>query len=210
MSGTETVLSVRVTAGDGTTRKTYTVTVTQEGDEFACEPPDLSDRSEVWAATITVGGNDVGPLWGYDTPSSAEGGNYGALSDTSFEFGGNSYTIVAILSLSDSPLDSLVFRNRTATVPEDDWDELRLHICADTFELAEANLQPGGSQNQLRVSSVVFAGKRTHRRLRLVPCAVGAGGAVDGERGAGVRRGRAREPQRWPRTPPRASPSVRR
>ena len=48
----DTVIGVRVTAQDGTTR-TYTVTVTRAA--YACAAPDLSDRIEVWTGTLTVG-----------------------------------------------------------------------------------------------------------------------------------------------------------
>ena len=83
----DNIFEVKVTAGDGTTTKTYTVTVTKsDGTDFFCGFPDLSGRSEVWSAVLTVGtSGDSLSLFGYSPIHSP---NFGALSDTSFVYGG--------------------------------------------------------------------------------------------------------------------------
>ena len=63
---TDNAIVLKVTAGDGTTTKTYKVTVRARGNEFFCEFPDLSGRSEVWSGTLTVGGSGN---FGYSSPN---------------------------------------------------------------------------------------------------------------------------------------------
>ena len=77
-------------------------------------------------------------------------GPRGALSDTSFEFGGNSYTVEALfewgIGTAGDVSDSLGFDLDTF-MPVDDRDELRLHLCAETFELAGAENQQLDADN---------------------------------------------------------------
>ena len=121
---------VKVTAGDGTTTKTYTVTVRVSGTEFTCTPPDLSGRTEVWTETLTVG-SDIG-LNGY---SLSQG--YGALPNTSFGYRENSYTIEQIYEHSTSPQNWMVL-DLDKYFPDSERDTIRLHLCNDTFDLGEA------------------------------------------------------------------------
>ena len=127
----DNIIELKVTAGDGTTTKTYTVTVTSRGAEFFCAFPDLSGRSEVWSGGLTVG--SLSGDFGYSLPSS-----YGALSDTSFDYVGDSYTLAQIAHLPPLRFDSLIVA-LDAAFPDSDQNRLRLHLCNDTFELAEAN-----------------------------------------------------------------------
>ena len=127
-----TVIQLKVTAGDGTTTKTYTVTVTASREDFFCELPDLSGRSEVWSSVLTVGSNVSS--FGYSSPSYS---NFGALSDTSFDYGGNSYTVEELYDRVENLLDAVTF-NLDAELPDSGRNRLRLHFCGDTFDLAEA------------------------------------------------------------------------
>ena len=130
----DNVIQFKVTAGDGTTTKTYTVTVSVSGTDFACTSPDLSGRTEVWTGTLTVGSDS--DLYGYSSPSS-----YGELSDTSFDYAGNSYSFLEIRVYNISGIDLLEIElNRS--FPGLDLNKLRLHVCGDTFDLASALYSP--------------------------------------------------------------------
>ena len=133
----ENTIEVKVTAGNGTTTKTYTVTVTRRGADFVCTFPDLSGRSEVWSADLTAGSSNN---FGYSSPNNA---NYGALSDTSFEYRGISYTIEELFEygFKESPSDWMLIR-LDSNFPDSDRDRLRLHLCGDTFDLAAATNDP--------------------------------------------------------------------
>ena len=133
VSVTDNAIVLKVTARDGTTTKTYTVTVRARGNEFFCEFPDLSGRSEVWSGTLTVGRSSSGNF-GY---SSFFSPNFGALSDTSFEYRGNSYTVKGLFEYSTS-LDDWMLIRLDETFPESDRDRLHLHLCGDAFDLATA------------------------------------------------------------------------
>ena len=138
LSGGDNVIQVKVTAGDGTTTKTYTVTVRVSGTEFTCTPPDLSGRTEVWTGTLTVG--SFSGLYGYSSRSPS----YGALSDTSFDYRENSYTIGEIYEYDASTgTENWVVLNLDPYFPNSERDTMRLHLCNDTFDLGEA----GGSQS---------------------------------------------------------------
>ena len=70
------------------------------------------------------------------------------MSDTSFEFGGNSYTIEEIreYGVNTSTPNNLQF-DLDRFIPADDRAELRLHLCADTFELDGADVQQADANN---------------------------------------------------------------
>ena len=73
------VITVEVTAEDGTTKKTYTITVTREA------PRDVPDTSAIWLATLTV--EDLGSnRYGYDNAESN-------LTDTAFTYLGDNASI---------------------------------------------------------------------------------------------------------------------
>ena len=169
VGGSGIVIRLKVTAGDGTATKTYTVTVTIRGEDFFCGFPDLSGRSEVWSAVLTVGGSGN---FGY---SSRNYSNYGALSDTSFEYRGISYTIEELFEYDVSPANWIQIR-LDETFPDSDRDRLRVHLCGDTFDLATAR------GNQL---DHVYAWSDADPRL--VQRDHGPGGAVGGKRRSGVR-----------------------
>ena len=133
-------IQIRVTAGDGTTRKIYTVTVAEVDEpvvveEFRCEFPDLTNRIEVWSAFLTVGSNDVSN--GYFDLS------FGALTDTTFEYRDQEYGVWRIVEgnvglVDAEDRDLAVFSLNTA-LPNNALDRLRLHLCDVTVNLAETS-----------------------------------------------------------------------
>ena len=82
----DTVFKVKVTAEDGTTTQTYTVTVTRAG---------ASDTAPVWSATMTAGNTQVGH--GYDATNAPDTPAIGGLdADGNFDYGSTSYQVLAI------------------------------------------------------------------------------------------------------------------
>ena len=127
----DNVIKIKVTAGDGTTTKTYAVTVTVSGTEFACTAPNLSGRTEVWTATLTVGSDSGSTVYGY-SPS------YGALSDARFDYAGNSYLVQEITEFNLGHINTDVLEiDLDRLFPNTDRNKL-LHLCGDTFDLASA------------------------------------------------------------------------
>ena len=100
--GSDNVITVEVTAEDGTTKKTYTVTVTREAPDAAPAPrlPSVDDPNAIWLATLTVA--DLGSnSYGYnveecnltDTAFTYLGDNASISSNSHFEDWGTLYTI---------------------------------------------------------------------------------------------------------------------
>ena len=98
----DNVITVEVTAEDGTTKKTYTVTVTREAPDAAPAPrlPSVDDPNAIWLATLTVA--DLGSnSYGYDsaqcnltdTAFTYLGDNTSISSNSHFEDWGTLYTI---------------------------------------------------------------------------------------------------------------------
>ena len=85
--GSNNVITVEVTAEDGTTKKTYTVTVTREAPDAAPAPrlPSGDDPNAIWLATLTVA--DLGSnYYGYDSAQCN-------LTDTAFTYLGDNTSI---------------------------------------------------------------------------------------------------------------------
>ena len=72
----DTVFKVKVTAEDGTTTQTYTVTVTRDV---------ASDTAPVWSATMTAGDTQAGH--GYDATDTPDTPAIGRLDDDNFDYG---------------------------------------------------------------------------------------------------------------------------
>ena len=100
--GSNNVITVEVTAEDGTTTKTYTVTVTREAPDAVPAPrlPSVDDPNAIWLATLTVA--DLGSnRYGYnveecnltDTAFTYLGDNASISSNSHFEDWGTLYTI---------------------------------------------------------------------------------------------------------------------
>ena len=108
---------------------------------YTCTAPNLAGRTEVWTGTMAVetvesGGSVIG--YGFNQGPDG-GGIYGALSDTSFDFGGSSYTIDSVvLAIRPSPVPGLVVM-LDKPLPDTERKRLRLHVCGDTFDLASVS-----------------------------------------------------------------------
>ena len=109
---------------------------------YTCTAPNLAGRTEVWTGTLTVATAEIGGTvkgHGFNREPSG-GGNYGALSDTSFDFGGTSYVITAVvLAIAPSRVPGLVVM-LDKSLPDTERDRLRLHVCGDTFDLASVDV----------------------------------------------------------------------
>ncbi len=133
-------IEVTVTAEDTTTTKTYTVVVTRAA-AGTCADPDLSGRTEVWTADLGVGVDPIVGLWyGYDGAGIDAAGT---LSPNKFQIGTSptEYTVGRLVEFitSTSPLTFVV----NTDIPQADSDELRLHLCGDTFDLSDATVSEG-------------------------------------------------------------------
>ena len=100
--GSNNVITVEVTAEDGTTKKTYTVTVTREAPDAAPAPrlPSVDDPNAIWLAKLTVAdlgsnryGYDVAECNLTDTAFTYLGDNASISSNSHFEEWGTLYTI---------------------------------------------------------------------------------------------------------------------
>ena len=85
--GSNNVITVEVTAEDGTTKKTYTVTVTREAPDAAPAPrlPSVDDPNAIWLATLTVA-YLTSDYYGYDSAQCN-------LTDTAFTYLGDNASI---------------------------------------------------------------------------------------------------------------------
>ena len=119
---------------------------------YTCTAPNLAGRTEVWTGTLTVATAEIGGTekgHGFNREPSG-GGNYGALSDTSFDFGGTSYVITAVvLAIAPSRIPGLVVM-LDKSLPDTERDRLRLHVCGDTFDLASVSANANHSNKDKR------------------------------------------------------------
>ena len=117
---------------------------------YTCMAPNLAGRTEVWTGTLAVatvesGGTVVG--YGFNRGPNG-GGNYGVLSDTSFDFGGTSYTIASVVRvIPPSPIPGLVVM-LDKSLPDTEQNMLWLHVCGDTFDLASVSVNHPNHSNR--------------------------------------------------------------
>ena len=117
---------------------------------YTCTTPNLAGRTEVWTGTLAVatvesGGTVVG--YGFNRGPNG-GGNYGVLSDTSFDFGGTSYTIASVVRvIPPSPIPGLVVM-LDKSLPDTEQNMLWLHVCGDTFDLASVSVNHPNHSNR--------------------------------------------------------------
>ena len=123
----DNVIDVKVTAQDGSTSKTYRLTVNRE--EFVCAAPDLAGLTQAWAGTVTVGSiDDV--VHGYSDAS------FGGLSgDAMFLAVSNSYAIDGVSVDSD---DGVLTFSLTGELAGAEAGFLSLHVCDAQFALGDA------------------------------------------------------------------------
>ena len=121
---------VKVTAEDGTTTKTYTVTVNR------ASPTCTLNTGDLWCGVVTVG-NGAG-FDGY-----AASVSLGALSDRTFLVGTNNYTIDAIyVEIGGFNPERLTF-NLASGLTSADQAALVLHLGSVEFEFSDANVAAG-------------------------------------------------------------------
>ena len=121
---------VKVTAEDGTTTKTYTVTVNR------ASPSCTLNTGDLWCGVVTVG-NGAG-FDGY-----AASVSLGALSDRTFSVGTNNYTIDAIyVEIGGFNPERLTF-NLASGLTSADQAALVLHLGSVEFEFSDANVAAG-------------------------------------------------------------------
>ena len=133
---------VKAQVRNGTTTRTYTVTVTR-GDR-ACAV-DLDGRTEIWAGEVTVAGITAIPNTPFYAYGFRLGGRQGALlPGQRFAFGLPDPVEVSIQEVfvrTTNTAGDFVFN--TLDFPETDRPALRLHVCGDTFELATSTSASG-------------------------------------------------------------------
>ena len=121
---------VKVTAEDGTTTKTYTVTVNR------ASPSCTLNTGDLWCGVVTVGN-----ATGYDGYSQQN--SLGALSDTTFSVGTNNYTIIVIyVQTGGANVGSMEF-GLVSGLTSADLAALVLHLGSTEFEFSDA-FESGG------------------------------------------------------------------
>ena len=119
---------------------------------YTCTTPNLAGRTEVWTGTLTVAPAEKrGTVFGYGFNRGPDGGGiYGELSDTSFDFGGTSYVITAVvLAIAPSRIPGLVVM-LDKSLPDTEQDMLRLHVCGNAFDLASVDVNSNHSNKDKR------------------------------------------------------------
>ena len=125
-----TVIKVKVTAEDGTTTRTYTVTATRAP---TCTPDTAA--GDIWCVVVTVGAlKTSGSTTGYGFSSSV-----GHLSDTGFRVGTNPYTVdlISVGAAGTSGAGSLFF-SLTSDLAAADAAKLVLHVDSAEFAFSDA------------------------------------------------------------------------
>ena len=142
----ENVIKVRVTAADGTTTQTYTVTVTREG-----MPSDPSNPQ--WSAILTVGQNIIPALLGFD-PNPTAGPSYGMLDLKTFTVEGTTYTVKKLFW--DSSHSEIYF-----TLDKDLATGFELKLGNDSFLPSEASTTSGFDYYLWKVSDLSWSEGQT-------------------------------------------------
>ena len=137
-------LTVRVTATDGSDASVYDDFVITVGAAAACAAPDFGTRRQIWTGTVTVGvatilvvgTGDTPILYGFDRETVV-----GALDDTDFGVGANSYTIFAsyVVAAGTAGAGDLEFE-LTSTLTAAEVAALRLHVCDTAYDFSDAGL----------------------------------------------------------------------
>ena len=121
---------VKVTAEDGTTTKTYTVTVNR------ASPSCTLNTGDLWCGVVTVGNGT-----GFDGYVAVQ--SLGDLSDTTFSVGTNNYTIVAIYAEVGGFNPGRLTFNLMSGLTSADRAALVLHLGSTEFEFSDATVAGG-------------------------------------------------------------------
>ena len=136
-----TLYYVRVLAfntdGDGAWSSTDSATTKIATTSTNCPAPTLTGRAQIWSATVSLETGDVNnlvPYIGFNTVTPHD--VFGALSDTSFEVGTNSYTVRTLATIPT--IDDALFLSLDRHVTDTEKAELTLHVCDDAVALSSA------------------------------------------------------------------------
>ena len=136
-----TLYHVRVHArnaeGDGAWSSTDSATTRTATNSTNCPAPDLTGRTQIWSATLSVGQGRISnavTYVGFNTLTPHD--VFGALSDTSLDIGINSYTVQA---LSVVPIADELWFGLDSFLQDTEKAELTLHVCNDDFALSSAS-----------------------------------------------------------------------
>ena len=125
----DTVVKVKVTAADGNTTRTYTVTVKR-----AAPPTCTLNTDDLWCGVVTVGALDVSGATSYGFGAGA-----GALSDTTFSVGSNNYTIDHALLVATGANAGQLTLSLTSALTNADQAKLVLQVGpSDSFAFSDA------------------------------------------------------------------------
>ena len=155
------------------------------GDELRECAVDLEGRTEVWSSTLTVGPIRHLPAY-IDSYGFRRDRNAGALSKDDFDF--RSALGVEIDRLSVRTVDGTLVFDESPDLPDADRRALRLHVCVDVFDLADATLETqlglttwadaGMDWSALRTVSVALSAMSSDATLSGLEVADAAGNAI--------------------------------
>ena len=133
----ETVIKVKVTAQDGNTTQTYTVTVSR-----AAAPTCTLNAGDLWCGAVTVSRFALGVL---QVDGFGSGG--GDLSDKDFMYGTNSYTIDLVATQHN---EEILFFSLNSALTSGDRAGLAVHVdgSSDTFAFGAATYVVAGGSHQ--------------------------------------------------------------
>ena len=103
----------------------------------ACPTLTLTGRQQIWTGTVTVGTRIAGGRTSYYGFEATTDPTTGALSDTMFDIGSNSHTIVRIFVDADGDVGALEF-GLSASLTTIEVASLRLHVCGVDYDFADA------------------------------------------------------------------------
>ena len=156
------------------------------GDELRECAVDLEGRTEVWSSTLTVGPIRHLPAY-IDSYGFRRDRNAGALSEDDFDF--RSAAGVEIDRLSVRTVDGTLVFDESPDLPDADRRALRLHVCVDVFNLADATLETqlglttwgdaGLDWSALRTVSVALSEMSSAATLSGLEVADAAGNAIE-------------------------------
>ena len=143
----DTLYYVRVLAfnsdGDGAWSSTDSATTRIATTVTNCPAPTLTGRAQIWSATVSVDTGRVNdglvPYIGFNTVTPHD--VFGALSDTSFEVGTNSYTVRTLATLPTA--SDALFLSLDGHVTDTEKAELTLHVCDVAVALSSATQVDG-------------------------------------------------------------------
>ena len=149
---------------------------------LSCPGPDLTGRKQIWPGKVTVG-EIIHPTDGLFGRGFSVGLGDGTLSDTTVDIGTNSYTIdqayvqvdnMGTPNTTDETL-SLRFTDQLLTT---DREGLRLHVCDEKFDFADAS-DTGGITYEWDSTGLDWSSELTRRLYLSVPTDPGSGESPD-------------------------------